>query len=101
MDRSDQITGVTADTALGDGGLIGRDQHTLVFFEVRYRGTGSLSGAAESITPTKQKRLLKAVKFYLHRHHLWDADCRIDVVAIAPGEKKQYRIQWIKNAIQA
>lgn len=85
----------------GEIDLIGRDRDTLVFFEVRYRGKGSLSGAAESITPGKQKRLLNAVKFYLHRHQLWETDCRIDVVAIAPGEKKQYQIQWIKNAIQA
>jgi putative endonuclease len=85
----------------GEIDLIGREGGTLVFFEVRYRGAGSLSGAAESITPTKQKRLVNAVKFYLHRHQLWEADCRIDVVAIAPGDKKQYRIQWIKNAIQA
>ncbi|HKK55048.1 YraN family protein [Marinobacter sp.] len=85
----------------GEIDLIGRDHDTLVFFEVRYRGTGSLAGAAESITSGKRKRLLNAVKFYLHRHRLWEADCRIDVVAIAPGESKQYRIQWIKNAIQA
>jgi putative endonuclease len=85
----------------GEIDLIGSDDDTLVFFEVRYRGAGSLSGAAESITPTKQKRLLKAVQFYLHRRQLWDSQCRIDVVAIAPGEQKKYRIQWIKNAIQA
>lgn len=85
----------------GEIDLIGRDGHTLVFFEVRYRGTGSLAGAAESITHTKQKRLIRAIQFYLHRHRLWEALCRIDVVAIAPGEGKKYRIQWIKNAIQA
>jgi putative endonuclease len=85
----------------GEIDLIGQDNDTLVFFEVRYRGAGSLSGAAESVTPTKQKRLIKAVQFYLHRNGLWDSSCRIDVVAIAPGERKKYRIQWIKNAIQA
>lgn len=85
----------------GEIDLIGRDGDTLVFFEVRYRGTGSLSGAAESITHLKQKRLIRAVQFYLHRHGLWETLCRIDVVAIAPGEHKKYRIQWIKNAIQA
>ena len=85
----------------GEIDLIGRDQSTLVFFEVRFRGANSLSTAAGSITPTKQKRLIRAVSFYLHKHGLWNADCRIDVVAIAPGESKKYRIQWIKNAIQA
>jgi putative endonuclease len=85
----------------GEIDLVGRDGNTLVFFEVRYRGTGSLSGAAESVTVTKQKRLLNAVQFYLHRQGLWEADCRIDVVGVMPGERKKYRIQWIKNAIQA
>lgn len=85
----------------GEIDLIGKDGDTLVFFEVRYRGAGSLVGAAESVTPAKQKTLVRAAQFYLHRHGLWEAPCRIDVVAIAPGEKKKYQIQWIKNAIQA
>lgn len=85
----------------GEIDLIGMDGETLVFFEVRFRGGGSLAGAAESITPTKQKRLIRAASFYLHRHGLWNAYSRIDVVAIAPGESTKYRIQWIKNAIQA
>ena len=85
----------------GEIDLIGRDADTLVFFEVRYRGAGSLASGAESVTPAKQKRLLTAVKYYLHKHGLWDTLARIDVIAIAPGEVKQYRIQWIKNAIEA
>lgn len=85
----------------GEIDLIGRDQNTLVFFEVRYRGAGSLTDPASSITYPKQKRLLKAAAFYLHRHGLWDAVSRIDVVAISPGTVKKYRVQWIKNAIQA
>ena len=85
----------------GEIDLVGRDGETLVFFEVRFRGAGSLVGAAESITPTKQKRLIRAASFYLHKHGLWNAFSRIDVVAIAPGESTKYRIQWIKNAIQA
>ncbi|MBL3557149.1 MULTISPECIES: YraN family protein [Marinobacter] len=85
----------------GEIDLVGRDGETLVFFEVRFRRAGSLVGAAESITPTKQKRLIRAASFYLHKHGLWNACSRIDVVAIAPGERTKYRIQWIKNAIQA
>ncbi|NMT63998.1 YraN family protein [Marinobacter orientalis] len=85
----------------GEIDLVGVDDGTLVFFEVRFRGRGSLTGAAESITPTKQKRLIKAASFYLHKHGLWHSYSRIDVVAIAPGENTKYRIQWIRNAIQA
>lgn len=85
----------------GEIDLIGRDGDVLVFVEVRFRGFGSLTGAAESITYTKQRKLVKAASFYLHRHGLWNIPSRIDVVAIAPGDIKKYRIQWIKNAIQA
>ncbi len=85
----------------GEIDLIGLDKDTLVFFEVRYRGSGSLVDPASSISRPKQHRLLKAVSFYLHRHHLWDSLTRIDVVAISPGTVKKYRVQWIKNAIQA
>ncbi|MBS8241996.1 YraN family protein [Marinobacter lipolyticus] len=85
----------------GEIDLIGQDGDTLVFFEVRFRGLNSLVGAAESITPSKQRKLIRAASFYLHRNGLSSAPCRIDVVAIAPGEVSKYRIQWIKNAIQA
>ncbi|WP_100640162.1 YraN family protein [Marinobacter salexigens] len=85
----------------GEIDLIGKDQNTLVFFEVRYRGSGSLVDPASSISYPKRQRVLKAAAFYLHRHRLWDAISRIDVVAISPGTVKKYRVQWIKNAIQA
>ncbi|MBW0148712.1 YraN family protein [Marinobacter arenosus] len=85
----------------GEIDLIGRDGDTLVFFEVRYRGASSLTDAASSVTFAKQKRLLKAASFYLHKHGLWNAQSRIDVIAINPGTAKRYRVQWIKNAIQA
>jgi len=85
----------------GEIDLIGRDGDYLVFFEVRYRGAGSLVDPASSITRRKQVRLLRAASFYLHRNGLWNQASRIDVVAITPGTSHKYRIQWIKNAIQA
>ncbi|PCM43850.1 YraN family protein [Marinobacter sp. ANT_B65] len=85
----------------GEIDLIGLDKDTLVFFEVRYRGSGSLVDPVSSISYPKQQRLLKAAAFYLHRHNLWNTLTRIDVVAISPGTVRKYRVQWIKNAIQA
>ncbi|MBS3803934.1 MAG: YraN family protein [Oleiphilaceae bacterium] len=85
----------------GEIDLIGVENDVLVFFEVRYRGRTSYTSGAESIGYRKQQRLVKAASFYLHRHGLWNHPSRIDVVALAPGTIKQYRVQWIKNAIQA
>lgn len=85
----------------GELDLIGTDAGTLVFFEVRFRGPGSLADPASSITSAKQRRVRNAAAYYLHRHGLWDSPSRIDVIAITPGTVKKYRVQWIKNAIQA
>lgn len=85
----------------GEIDLIGRDGDTIVFFEVRYRSRGSLVGAAESISWRKQQRMLRAASYYIHRHQLWNHNCRIDVIAVAPGVTARYNIRWIKNAIQA
>ena len=85
----------------GEIDLVGRTDETLVFFEVRFRKRGGLMDGAESIGWRKQQKLLRAVSFYLHRNGLWDHPCRIDVVSIAPGTTHQYRIRWIRNAIQA
>ena len=85
----------------GEIDLIGMDDGVLVFFEVRFRKTDSLVDPASSITRQKQKRLVKAAAFYLHRQGLWDSPTRIDVVGISPGSTSKYRVQWIRNAIQA
>ncbi len=85
----------------GEIDLIGMDADVLVFFEVRFRKTDSLVDPVSSVTWQKQKRLLKAAAFYLHRHGLWNASTRIDVIGITPGTTSKYRVQWIRNAIQA
>ncbi len=85
----------------GEIDLVGQDGNTLVFFEVRFRGAGSLVSAAESITPQKQRRLVRAASYYLHRNGLWNTSTRIDVIAINASSAGKYDTQWFKNAIQA
>lgn len=85
----------------GEIDLIGMDGDVLVFFEVRYRKRGALTDGAESVGWRKQQLLVRAASFYLHRHQLWNHNCRIDVLAIAPGDRAKYKVRWIRNAIQA
>lgn len=85
----------------GEIDLIGRDGDMLVFFEVRYRGPGSLTNPLDSVTSGKKQKLLRAVAYYLHRHGLWNEATRIDVIGISPGLLGRHRIQWIRNAIEA
>lgn len=85
----------------GEIDLIGIEEDVLVFFEVRFRAACALVDPISSVSPLKQKRLVRAASFYLHRHRFWDQVSRIDVIGITPGQSSKYRIQWIKNAIQA
>ncbi|QPF72494.1 YraN family protein [Roseateles sp. DAIF2] len=81
----------------GEVDLIMRDPRdgTLVFVEVRTRLDGSHGGAAASVTPAKQRRLIYAARHYL-LHHATPPPCRFDVVALEGGG-----IEWLQAAFEA
>lgn len=79
----------------GEIDLIMRQQHTLVFVEVRKRADQRYGGAAASVTAVKQARLILAAQVYLQRYQTPPA-CRFDVVAIDGTA-----LTWLKNAIDA
>nr|WP_315592966.1 YraN family protein [uncultured Cupriavidus sp.] len=64
----------------------------LVFVEVRQRSGRGFGGAAQSITPAKQRRVLHAATHYLATLENMPP-CRIDVVALEPG-----RLEWLPGA---
>ncbi|MBL8250749.1 MAG: YraN family protein [Candidatus Competibacter sp.] len=82
----------------GELDLILRDGEQLVFVEVRSRRYSQFGTPAESVTRTKQQKLLRAAAFYLQRQRL-DLPCRFDVVAILQaGDAPQ--VEWIQDAFQ-
>ncbi len=85
----------------GEIDLIANDQNCLVFVEVRYRSYASFGSAAESVTYTKQKKIIRAAHCYLQANN-WaqDLSCRFDVIAIA-GTPTNPNIDWIKDAFYA
>ncbi len=79
----------------GEIDLIMKDKDTLVFVEVRFRRTNSFGSAAESVTPSKQKKILSASQHYLVKHNLSDRiPVRFDVIAMSPT----HETHWIKGA---
>lgn len=78
----------------GEIDLIMHEGKTLVFVEVRKRADTSYGGAAASVTPRKQARLVIAAQTFLQRYKMPPA-CRFDVVAIDAG-----LMDWLKNAIE-
>jgi putative endonuclease len=78
----------------GEIDLILRDGASLVFVEVRQRAQGAPVSAAESISPAKIRRVIRAAQVYLQRFDRLPP-CRIDVIAIDGGH-----VEWIRNAIE-
>ena len=77
----------------GEVDLILRERDgTLVFVEVRTRGSAAFGGAAASISASKQRRLVFAAQHFLRRYSTLPP-CRFDVVAIE-GDS----VQWLRGA---
>lgn len=83
----------------GELDLVMRDGETLVFVEVRHRADTRHGHPLETITATKQRRLVRAARVYLQRNRLSCA-CRFDVVAVI-GRPPELDIQWVVNAFDA
>jgi putative endonuclease len=79
----------------GELDLIMQDQRTLVIIEVRYRKSDRYGSAAETVTTTKQSRIIAATHCYLSQspqHN--NCPIRFDVVALSGNGV----LDWIKNA---
>jgi len=84
----------------GEIDIIMLDGDTLVFIEVRFRKKLGFGSAAETVTYSKQKKLIKTAQLYmLKRFKTVDIPCRFDVVGIDYCPKNQLQeTTWIKNA---
>ncbi|MCW4151652.1 YraN family protein [Halomonas sp. 18H] len=83
----------------GELDIIMRDGQTLVFVEVRHRASARHGHPLETITTTKQRRLIKAARFYLQRNGLSCA-CRFDVLAVS-GRPPELDFDWVAGAFEA
>lgn len=77
----------------GEIDLVMQDGTTLVFIEVRLRSRSDFGGAAASVTPAKQKKLLAAARQYLAALKTLPP-CRFDVIAL----DRDTAPEWIRNA---
>ena len=81
----------------GEIDLVCREGGTTVFVEVRLRSRSDFGGAAASITPAKQARLILAARHWLLRHG--ETPCRFDCLlldGLEPGN-----IEWLRDAFAA
>ncbi len=83
---------------LGEIDLIMEDGDCLVFTEIRYRKSTYFGSGAESVTRTKQSRIIRAAQRYLQFHpHCCLQPCRFDVLSLG-HEGGQLTVNWIQDA---
>lgn len=86
----------------GEIDIIARDGEVLVFVEVRRRMVADCGSAAESVTPAKQRKVIRMAVDYLARAGLWETcPVRFDVVAIDDGMGRPPRITLYRAAFDA
>ena len=79
----------------GEIDLIMLDGDNYVFIEVRFRDKQSHGGGLESVTRSKQLKIVRTAQIYLQEKQLLDkVPCRFDVIAL-DGESQ---IEWVKAA---
>lgn len=82
----------------GEIDLIARHGAELVFVEVRSRRSAAFGSAAESVTPSKRRRLLLAAQHYLQcLGQRTPPPCRFDVISIT-GTLDAQHLEWLRNA---
>jgi len=71
---------------MGEIDLVAMEQETLCFVEVKARTRPAFSDPLESVTATKQRRIIRAANLYLQAKNLAGrVACRFDVVTIVEG----------------
>ena len=85
----------------GEVDLICLDRSHVVFVEVRLRTSARFGGAAESITITKQRRVLLAARCWLNGagRRFQAAACRFDAVLLDALDDAQ--LTWLRGAFDA
>jgi putative endonuclease len=82
----------------GEIDLIMRDGECVVFVEVRARTGQNFLDGLESVSSSKQSKIIKTATYYLQQtKQLNKVFCRFDVVAVK-SQDEQLQFHWVKNA---
>lgn len=86
----------------GELDLVGLDGDVLAIVEVRQRSRADFGGALGSVTWRKQRKIIRATRFFLQRQAEWRGFAmRFDVLALHGLPESTHRIVWIKDAFRA
>jgi putative endonuclease len=86
----------------GELDLVCLDSAVLAIVEVRQRNRVDFGGALASVDRRKQRKIIRAARFFLQRRTEWRGRIiRFDVVGVLGPADGTHRIVWIKDAFRA
>jgi putative endonuclease len=85
-------------TPAGEIDLVMRAAETVVFVEVKTQRDRTFKDPQDQVTLPKQRKLIKAAKWFLTRKRWTDRPCRFDVVAIVLPETGKPEIEHFPDA---
>jgi len=82
----------------GEIDLIGIENKTIIFVEVKLRFSDSFGAPYEAVDSKKWEKLQNAAQLYLTEHNINNMDCRFDIISLLYcNDKKNFNIEWLKN----
>lgn len=87
-------------TKFGEIDLIGKQNETIIFIEVKSRNNLHFGLPKESVNKKKQDRIYDAANDFLSKNNLFYSKCRFDVISIFFKNSNSYaKIEWLKNQL--
>jgi len=91
-----------ARSGLGELDLVAVDGRTVVFVEVKTRGSQDGGHPSEAVDAAKQRRLTRLALGFLKRRGLLECSARFDIVAVTwPAGQRRPTIEHFPNAFEA
>ncbi len=82
----------------GEIDIIAEKEHTLIFCEVKSRGSLRYGSGAEAVDARKQQRIIRTALIYMQKYGYDNPRCRFDVIEILMPFQKEPKIYHIENA---
>ncbi|HNZ27294.1 MAG TPA: YraN family protein [Spirochaetota bacterium] len=87
-------------TKFGEIDLIGIENKTIIFIEVKLRFDRSFGAPFESIDQKKWEKLQKSAEMFLIENDFLDKECRFDMLSLLYSDVyKSFKVEWLKNQI--
>jgi putative endonuclease len=86
----------------GELDLVCLDGDVLAIVEVRQRVRADFGGALASVTAVKQRKIIRAARYFACRQTGWRSHpMRFDVIGLEGLPDGEHRLAWIKDAFRA